>query len=327
MDAKQVYSRIAKAIGYDGQTSKIGAREVVIAVKEASGELITEAWAKSSDGATLDKDRLLNQFILSVSKETVTYRLADMLQGTAENCPLLKPKTTGIYNENDYPLAIELPEDYKFSNGISTDTTNHPNIIETYQEGSDYAMSPDVKDMVGAVLRRNVPTKETTIENYQNKEFYNNLLNPYDNLTLVAIAPGEITQGIDKSNNLPLTKGIYDFRSAKFGPAYYRNGQIENGNVLPKGQFYLGKNKMAWIIAGEGLTPIVVRINYVRTHLPYNIDFTNPANNIDLAVTDDLANIIIDKAISILAAKIVPPDGQYQVSNNEVSKNTTNRLT
>lgn len=322
MNAKDVYSAIITYLGKDGKSSRIGPREIIAAVKEASGELITSTWAKTNNGKLIPSDKITESFIIAISKSKITYRLSDMLQGTSENCSLFKPNSNGLYNENDYPYGIELPEDFKMPYSIVTTTTNNPNIILTYENDVDYTITPDVKDEIGTIIRFNVPTKHTTPDEYVNDIFYNTLLRPYDNLTYLVFTPADVNTAID-SNGKPLVKGTYDFRSAKYGPYYYINNDNAAGNVLPKGKFYGENKKMAWVISGEGQYPIKVDITYIRTHLPFHIDLTNPDLNIDLPVSDDIVNIIIDRALVILNSKLVPDEGLYQTSNNEDSKNQT----
>lgn len=322
MRARDTYSAIINYLGKDGKSARIGPREIILAIKEASGELITAAWAKSNNGKVILIDKQTESFIIAVSKAKVTYKLSDMLQGTSENCFLFKPSTDGSYNENDYPYGIELPEDFKMPYSIATITTNNPNIVLEYEDGVDYTTMPDVKNEIGTITRFNVPTKHTTPDEYLNTIFYNNLLKPYDNLTYLVLTPADISTAIGLDGK-PLVKGNYNFRSAKYGPSYYINNDEAAGNVLPKGKFFGENKKMAWIISGEGQYPVKVDISYIRTHLPFNIDLTNPDSDIDLPVSDDIAHVIIDRALAILNSKLVPDEGLYQTSNNEDSKNQT----
>lgn len=323
MKAIDVYSLIVKALGTDGYSGRVDARDVISAVQEASAELLQTAYAKSANGATVPNDDLLKQIILNY-QGTVSYSFADMLKGTPDNCFITKPKESCIFDEDDYPLGIELPSNFKMVDSIWTDTTANPNIIDEYEDGTDYDVAPDVQAGIGVIVRKNVKTKETTMDLYQ-AQFKNSYEMPYNDLVLFVLADGRIDAAIDPLTGNTRVKGVYDFRSAKYGAVFYVNGNVESGNVLPKGK-YDGKARMAWIVAGEAQTPIKLKLTYIKTHLDFYVDLTNSANNIDLITTDDIAKMIIDGAVAIIVAKNVSAEGQYQVSNNEVAKNQTNRI-
>jgi len=174
-----------------------------------------------------------------------------------------------------------------------------------------------VKD---GIVKNNTPTKEINLQDYQSGIF-DDYAKPYDNLVWV-LDWGSYTTAIPG----PTNNGRYQDSEKEYsseGTGFNMEGYNHLAPKNPDGSFIgapnivINTNRSRYLIPGKGWKVQKYVIFYIKKPREIHIDVQTPGLQINCELPDFVHQDIVDKAVKLASAAIIPEQGKYQVNQLE----------
>ena len=161
----------------------------------------------------------------------------------------------------------------------------------------------------GTVSKTNTPIKEITLPEYQSGIF-DDYAKPYDNLVW-SMDWGSYTTAIPDA----ITGGLYTNSEKEYsslGTGFNMEGLNYNSDTV-----VINTNRSKYLIPGKGWKITKYVIFYIKKPRDIHIDVQTPGLQIHCELADFVHQDVIDKAVKLASAAIIPEQGKYQVNQIE----------
>jgi len=163
----------------------------------------------------------------------------------------------------------------------------------------------------GLIVKTNTPVKEVTLDEYRSGIF-DDYAKPYDNLVW-SMDWGSYTTSIP--DDALTGNGVYTPSQKEYsssGTGYNMQGVNYNGDII-----VINTNRSRYLIPGKGWKILKYIIFYIKYPRDIHIDVQTPSIQIHCELPDFVHQDIVDKAVKLASAAIVPEQGKYQVNQIE----------
>ena len=174
-----------------------------------------------------------------------------------------------------------------------------------------YPIIETCETVKGTVNKPNTPIKEITLLEYQSG-IYNPYNNPYDNLVW-SMDWGAYTTAIPDDH--ATGNGVYTDSEKEYsslGSNFNMQGLNQDGDTV-----VINTNRARYLIPGKGWKVTKYVIFYIKLPRDIVIDVQTPSSQIHCELAGFVHQDVIDKAVKLASATIVPPQGKYQVNQLE----------
>ena len=160
------------------------------------------------------------------------------------------------------------------------------------------------------ITKRNTPVKEVNMQGYVDG-IYDDYAKPYDNLVW-SIDWGAYTTSAPNS-------GSYDNSVKEFsseGTGYNMEGLNHLGSTIQ-----INTNRAKYLIPGKGWKINKYTVHYIKMPRDIRIDVQTPSLQVHCELPDFVHDEIVNKAVRIASAAVIPDPNQYQVNQVEDKEN------
>lgn len=226
---------------------------------------------------------------------------------------------------HNYGVFVALPDEaiYLLYESVNTaDNISKLNIDD--KELLDYNQEQPV------TIKYNLPVEEITYSQYR-ESIYDPYKKPYDNLVW-AISYGNFMPSVQAQGNVSNDKNNpsivtvsnstkvfthtgtgYNFKGVT--PATYNNIDEEKSWLAFK------TNRTRYLIPGKNWYIMDYTCHYLAMPPLINVDVITPSLQRNCVLAPFLHREVVDEAVKLAAASIVPEQGKYQVATNEAALN------
>ncbi len=183
-----------------------------------------------------------------------------------------------------------------------------------------YPILETCETVKGTVAKTNTPIKEITLQEYQSG-IYDSYAKPYDNLvwsmdwgsytTAVPRTPDIGTYGNSEKNWSNTAAG---FNMEGYN---YMSPTDANGNHPNAPDTVINTLRSKYLIPGKGWKITKYVIFYIKVPNDIHIDVQTPGLQVNCELADFVHQDIVDKAVKLASAAIIPDQGKYQVNQLE----------
>jgi len=172
-----------------------------------------------------------------------------------------------------------------------------------------YPIIETCETLKGTIEKTNTPIKEITLQEYQSG-IYDSYAKPYDNLVW-SMDWGSYTTAVPQA----ITSGLYDDSEKEFsrqGTGYNMEGLNYNQDTL-----VINTNRSRYLIPGKGWKITKYVVFYIKQPEDIHIDVQTPGLQVHCELPSFVHQDIVDKAVKLASAAIVPEQGKFQVNQLE----------
>lgn len=212
----------------------------------------------------------------------------NFILGTELNGGLKGPDLdTAIQPEDKYGVFVGLPNEVLYP------------ILETCET------------LKGVVSKDNTPIQEINLQEYKSGIF-DEYSKPYDNLVW-AIDWGSYTTAIPDTHaigNGAYTNSIKQVTSQ--GTGYNMQGLNHDGDTIE-----INTDRSRYLIPGKGWKVTKYTVFYIKRPVDIHVDVQTPSLQVNCELPSFIHQEIVDKAVKLASAAIVPDQSKYQVNTIE----------
>jgi len=218
------------------------------------------------------------------------------LAGTKNNGALRRPDldnnttSTGEEPQDHFGIFVALPDEAMYILEESCDT---------------------VKD---TCQKYNIDVLPITYQYYR-KGIYDPYAKPYDNLVWAldwgAFTPNDVGDGTNESTKSYTISGSGSNMTGDSTP-YYDGATSDATETI-----IINSNRARHLIAGKGWDIVGYNVHYIVRPKGIKVDVQTPGNQINSILPSDTHQQIVDAAVRLASASIVPEQGKYQVNQVE----------
>jgi hypothetical protein len=200
-------------------------------------------------------------------------------------------------------------------NGTGEEPTDHFGVFVSVPDEAMYVLSERV-DLVRDIIQKlNIEVKEVTYEYYVGG-IYDPYAKPYGNLCW-ALSWGATTTGTINANgtNVDSTKDY-----TRLGTGFNMQGtstQYWNGSIMTTGTVTINTDRARMLIPGKDWDVVGYYITYIVRPPDIVVDVQTPTLQVNCILPDYIHQEIVDNAVKLASASIVPEQGKYQVNQLE----------
>lgn len=169
-----------------------------------------------------------------------------------------------------------------------------------------YILAETVNTIKDTIVKENVPVVEKTYTEYM-MEIRSDYKKPYENLAW-AINWGSYTPAVYNSGSFD--NSVKEFSTE--GTGFNMQGVDYQGNPVE-----INTRRSRYLIPGKGWKIIEYMIHYIKIPRDINIDLITPSLQINSEMPDFMHLEIVDKAVKLAAAAIIPIEQKYNVAEKE----------
>lgn len=199
------------------------------------------------------------------------------------------------------------------SNG--EEPSDHFGIFVALPNECMYVITEFVDTVKDTVQKFNVPVKEITYD-YYTRGIYDRFYNPYDNLVW-SLDSGAFTPSFISMDGT-ITDSTKDY--TLLGTGFNLQGMSTpyyNNSTTTQAQVTINTARARQLIPGKGWDVVGYYINYIVSPKGIKVDVQTPANQVNSILPEFVHKDIIDIAVKLAAATLVPEQSQYQVAQIE----------
>jgi len=174
-----------------------------------------------------------------------------------------------------------------------------------------YPIIETCETLKGTINKTNTPIKEITLQEYQSG-IYDSYAQPYDNLVW-SMDWGSYTAAVPDTHvigNGGYTDSDKEFSSS--GTGFNMQGINQDGDTV-----VINTNRSKYLLPGKGWKITKYVIFYIKKPRDIHIDIQTPGLQIHCELPDFIHQDIVDKAVKLASAAIIPEQGKYQVNQLE----------
>lgn len=174
-----------------------------------------------------------------------------------------------------------------------------------------YPIIETCETLKGSVNKTNTPIKEVSLDEYQ-AGIFDEYAKPYDNLVW-SIDWGSYTTAIPATHvtgNGNYTDSAKDYSST--GTGFNMEGLNQDGDTIE-----INTNRSRYLIPGKGWKVTKYVIFYIKKPRDIVIDVQTPSLQVHCELPDFIHQDIVDKAVKLASAAIIPEQSKYQVNQIE----------
>jgi hypothetical protein len=267
-------------------------REVEFFLNKAQLELIKERYAKWKNPPQIGfaDHSIRNSELAGLLTSTKSITRNKFIVGNEDNGALYSPdldRGGDTQEEDRFGVFVGFPDEMLYP------------ILERVNTEKD------------GITKRNVEVKEISLLAY-NQYIYNSFEKPYDNLVW-SMDWGTYTPSYLGNNSSTYTNSTKTYTTSS------TNHNMTGLNYLGA-TIYIDSNRSRYLIPGKGWKITDYMVQYIKLPSDIHIDIVTPSLQKSCELADFLHQEIVDKAVKIAAASIVPVEGKYQINTIESDK-------
>lgn len=265
-------------------------REIQDFLNKAQEELVKERAApwKNRPQIGMGQHPIRNAELAGLITATQSVPRDNFILGTPLNGALKGPDLDNADQEEDiYGVFVGLPNEVLYP------------ILETCET------------IKGVVNKTNTPIKEITLLEYQSG-IYDSYSKPYDNLVW-SMDWGSFTTAIPDDH--VTGNGVYtnsDKEFSNLGTGFNMQGLNHDGDTI-----VLNTKRSRYLIPGKGWKVVKYVIFYIKQPIDIIIDVQTPGSQVHCELANFVHQEVVDKAVKLASAAIVPEQSKYQVNQLE----------
>ena len=220
------------------------------------------------------------------------------MAGTSENGSLRRPDLDRNLNSDGEP------------------TSDHYGIFVPVPNEAMYILLETVDTYKDTCQKFNIPVQEITYDKYM-QGIYDPYAQPYDNLTWSldwgSFTPASITDGgVETPSEKEYTTigGTYNMVGVSTS---YWNGSA----MVTKDPTYINTNRSRLLLPGKGWDVVGYYIHYIIKPNGIVVDVQTPNNQVDSILPAFIHQEIVDLAVKLASASIIPEPNKYQTNQIE----------
>lgn len=265
---------------------KFNDREIESFLNKAQKELIKERFArwKNRAGIGYGDNEVRDAELSGLLTGSNSIPRENYILGTADNGALYGPDLDNADQpEDQFGVFIPLPDECM------------------------YALTERAEVTKDGVVKHNTKVKKVTYEYYDNS-IYNDHLKPYGNL-IWSMDWGSYT------TSTPNGSGGFNDSTKEFsdtGVNFNMSGQNYLSNPVE-----INTDRAIYAIPGKGWKITGYTIRYIKLPADIRIDMQTTSLQRNCQLADFMHEEVVDKAVKLAAAALVPDQGKYQVTDKE----------
>ncbi|MCP4255518.1 MAG: hypothetical protein GY775_19355 [Candidatus Scalindua sp.] len=262
-------------------------REIQDFLNKAQLELVKKRFAawKNRPQIGYGQNEVRNAELAGLLTATQAIPRANMIVGTELNGALQGPDLDngGVTQDEDrFGVFVGIPNEVLYI------------LSETCQTAKD------------TVTKRNTPMKEYNMLNYMDG-IYDPYDQPYDNLVW-SFDWGAYTASAPSSGNYTDSEKEYSTQGTGFN--------MQGANYLAA-TITIDTYRAKYLIPGKGWKIDKYVLHYLKKPSDIHIDVQTPALQVNCELTSELHQEIVDEAVRLASAAVIPDPNQYQVNQVE----------
>lgn len=277
-----------------GSNRTFNDREIEEFLNKSQLEITEERAAPWKNRAQLGygQHEIRNAELAGLLTGTTAIPRENFLLGTADNGALQGPDLDNADQEEDiYGIFVAIPNEVL------------------------YILMERCETLKGTTTKTNTEIKPVTWPEYE-AGIYDSFAKPYDNLVwsldwgsyTPALADTAVTGGGS------YTDSSKDFSST--GQDYNMEGANYNDDTIQ-----INTDRSRYLLPGKGWKVISYRLFYIKYPTDIHIDVQTPSLQVNCELSNNLHQDVVDMAVKLASASVVPEQSKYQVNTVETKEN------
>lgn len=314
MDANTMFARFN--LGFEASrlfNRTFNEREVQDFLNKAQLELIKQRFAAFRNVKQIGINNktvpqayeVRNSELAGLLTGTASIPASEMIQGTIDNGGFYGPDLDNSTEDGAYKTGTTDPNTANF--GAFVPIPNEALYILAESLDTRMDNSPN-----GYIYKNNVPVLQLSYNEYVSgiRDFY---AKPYKNLAWSVDWGSYTTSTVSNGLFADSTK---DYSTT--GSEVNMTGNSYDTTVTTP--VNINTNRSKYLIPGKDWRIVRYKCNYLKAPAEIEIDLITPTNQVNCELPDYMHQEIVDLAVTLASASIVPEQGKYQVNQNESTK-------